>query len=102
MTPRSPLSSRWTMIPSPRSTTNGAVSRSKRQGILHPESGESITLSNLPAGIGYTITETAQDGWTLLNLNPAETGVVPQNDTAKVVFTNLKNSPDTPMFRSFP
>ena len=67
------------------------------------KSGESITLSNLPAGIGYTITETAQDGWTLLNLNPAETGVVPQNDTAKVVFTNLKNSPrTTPMFRSFP
>ena len=60
------------------------------------KSGESITLSNLPAGIGYTITETAQDGWTLLNLNPAETGVVPQNDTTKVVFTNLKNSPDTP------
>ena len=60
------------------------------------KSGESITLSNLPAGIGYTITETAQNGWTLLNLNPAETGVVPQNDTAKVVFTNLKNSPDDP------
>ena len=60
------------------------------------KSGESITLSNLPAGIGYTITETAQDGWTLLNLTPAETGVVPQNDTAKVVFTNLKNSPDDP------
>ena len=60
------------------------------------KSGESITLSNLPAGIGYTVTETAQDGWTLLNLNPAETGVVPQNDTAKVVFTNLKNSPDDP------
>ena len=60
------------------------------------KSGESITLSNLPAGIGYTITETAQDGWTLLNLNPAEIGVVPQNDTAKVVFTNLKNSPDDP------
>ena len=60
------------------------------------KSGESITLSNLPAGIGYTITETAQDGWTLLNLNPAETGVVLQNDTAKVVFTNLKNSPDDP------
>lgn len=60
------------------------------------KSGESITLSNLPAGIGYTITETAQDGWTLLNLNPAETGVVPQNNTAKVVFTNLKNSPDDP------
>lgn len=28
------------------------------------KSGESITLSNLPAGMGYTITETAQDGWT--------------------------------------
>ena len=60
------------------------------------KSGESITLSNLPAGIGYTITEAAQDDWTLLNINDAETGVVPQNDTAVVVFTNLKNSPDNP------
>ena len=60
------------------------------------KSGESITLSNLPAGIGYTITETTQDGWTVLKINDAETGVVPQNDTAVVVFTNLKNSPDNP------
>ena len=58
--------------------------------------GESITLSNLPAGIGYTITEAAQDDWTLLNINRAETGVVPRNDTAEVVFTNQKNSPDNP------
>ena len=60
------------------------------------KSGESITLSNLPAGIGYTITETTQDDWTVLKINDAETGVVPQNDTAVVVFTNLKNSPDNP------
>ncbi len=60
------------------------------------KSGESITLSNLPAGIGYTITEAAQDNWTLMNINDAETGVVPQNDTAEVVFTNLKNSLDLP------
>ena len=60
------------------------------------KSGESITLSNLPAGIGYTITEAAQDDWTLLNINRAETGVVPRNDTAEVVFTNQKNSPDNP------
>ena len=60
------------------------------------KSGESITLSNLPAGIGYTITEAAQDNWTLLNINDAETGVVPQNDTAEVVFTNLKKSLDLP------
>ena len=60
------------------------------------KSGESITLSNLPAGIGYTIAEIAQDDWTLMNINRAETGVVPQNDTAEVVFTNLKNSPDNP------
>ena len=60
------------------------------------KSGESITLSNLPAGIGYTITEAAQDNWTLVNINDAETGVVPQNDTAEVVFTNLKNSLDLP------
>ena len=60
------------------------------------KSGESITLSNLPAGIGYTITEAAQDDWTLLNINDAETGVVPRNDTAEVVFTNLKNNLDIP------
>ena len=60
------------------------------------KSGESITLSNLPAGIGYTITEAAQDNWTLMNINDAETGVVPQNDTAEVVFTNLKKSLDLP------
>lgn len=60
------------------------------------KSGQSITLSNLPAGIGYTITEAAQDDWTLLNINDAETGVVPRNDTAEVVFTNLKSSLDIP------
>ena len=60
------------------------------------KSGESITLSNLPAGIGYTITEAAQDDWTLLNINDAETGVVPRNDTAEVVFTNLKSNLDIP------
>ena len=37
MLPCSPLSSRWMMMPSPRSTTNGAVSRSQPAGILHPE-----------------------------------------------------------------
>ena len=60
------------------------------------KSGESITLSNLPAGIGYTITEAAQDDWTLVNIIDAETGVVPPNDTAEVVFTNLKKSSDLP------
>ena len=60
------------------------------------KSGESITLSNLPAGIGYTITEAAQDDWPLLNINDAETGVVPRNDTAEVVFTNLKSNLDIP------
>lgn len=60
------------------------------------KSGESITLSNLPAGIGYTITEAAQDNWTLVNINDAETGFVPRNDTAEVVFTNLKKSLDLP------
>ena len=58
--------------------------------------GESITISNLPAGVGYTVTEAAQDNWTLMNINDAETGVVPQDDTAEVVFTNLKKSLDLP------
>ena len=58
--------------------------------------GESITIANLPAGVGYTIAEVRQTGWTLQSVSGAETGVVPKNDTAEIVFTNLKNGTDIP------
>lgn len=59
--------------------------------------GESITLSNLPAGVGYTVTEAAQSNWTRLNVSGgADIGVVPRNDTAEIVFINQKNGVDIP------
>lgn len=58
--------------------------------------GESITIANLPAGVGYTIAEVCQTGWTLQSVSGADTGVVPKNDTAEIVFTNLKNGTDIP------
>ena len=59
--------------------------------------GESITLSNLPAGVGYTVTEDAQSNWIRLNVSGgADIGVVPRNDTAEIVFTNQKIGVDFP------
>ena len=58
--------------------------------------GESITIANLPAGVGYTIAEVRQTGWTLQSVSGADTGVVPKNDTAEIVFTNRKNGTDIP------
>ena len=58
--------------------------------------GESITIANLPAGVGYTIAEVRQTGWTLQSVSGADTGVVPKNGTAEIVFTNLKNGTDIP------
>ena len=58
--------------------------------------GESITIANLPAGVGYTIAEVRQTSWTLQSVSGADTGVVPKNDTAEIVFTNLKNGTDIP------
>ena len=59
--------------------------------------GESITLSNLPAGVGYTVTEAAQSNWIRLNVSGgADIGVVPRNDIAEIVFTNQKIGVDIP------
>lgn len=59
--------------------------------------GESITLSNLPAGVGYTVTEAAQSNWIRLNVSGgADIGVVPRNDTAEIVFINQKIGVDIP------
>ena len=59
--------------------------------------GESITLSNLPAGVGYTVTEAAQSNWIRLNVSGgADIGVVPRNDIAEIVFINQKIGVDIP------
>ena len=53
--------------------------------------GESITIGSLPAGVGYTIAETRQDGWTLQSVSGETTGVIPQNGTVEIAFVNQKD-----------
>lgn len=53
--------------------------------------GESITIGSLPAGVGYTIAETRQNGWTLQSVSGETTGVIPQNGTVEIAFVNQKN-----------
>lgn len=59
--------------------------------------GESITISGLPAGVGYTISETRQNGWTLQSVSGETTGVIPQNGTVEITFVNQKNDGSIPV-----
>ena len=59
--------------------------------------GESITIANLPTGVGYTLIETRQKGWTLQSVSGETTGVIPQNDTAEITFVNQKDDSYVPV-----
>ena len=59
--------------------------------------GESITIGGLPAGVGYTISEIRQNGWTLQNVSGETTGVIPQNGTVEIAFVNQKNDGSIPV-----
>ena len=59
--------------------------------------GESITIGSLPAGVGYTIAETRQNGWTLQSVSGETTGVIPQNGTVEIAFVNQKNGGSIPV-----
>lgn len=59
--------------------------------------GESITIGGLPAGVGYTIAETRQNGWTLQSVSGETTGVIPQNGTVEITFVNQKNDGSIPV-----
>lgn len=59
--------------------------------------GESITIGSLPAGVGYTIVETRQNGWTLQSVSGETTGVIPQNGTVEIAFVNQKDDGSIPV-----
>ena len=59
--------------------------------------GESITITNLPTGVGYTLIEARQKGWTLQSVSGETTGVIPQNDTAEITFVNQKDDSFVPV-----
>lgn len=59
--------------------------------------GESITIGSLPAGVGYTIAETRQNGWTLQSVSGETSGVIPQNGTVEIAFVNQKDDGSIPV-----
>ena len=59
--------------------------------------GESITIGSLPAGVGYTIAETRQNGWTLQSVSGETTGVIPQNGIVEIAFVNQKDDGSIPV-----
>ena len=54
--------------------------------------GESITASCLPAGITYTVTETDNEGYTVVSFG--ETGTIPANGEAAAEFVNSRGESD--------
>lgn len=54
--------------------------------------GQSITISGLPAGARYTVTESGNDGYTVTSAG--ETGSIPAEDTAIALFNNHKDGDD--------
>ena len=75
-------------------TVNGKKSDESNVSIT---SGETVSLHadesvvfNLPAGIGYTVSEQTQDGWTLVQ-SSGETGTIVSGETSTATFTNAYN-----------
>lgn len=56
--------------------------------------GESKRAAGLPAGIGYTVTESGNEGYTVSSSN--STGSIPKDAEAWVVFRNDKDGSDDP------
>lgn len=56
--------------------------------------GQSVTATGLPAGIGYTVRETAARGYTTTSTGAS--GVIEADKTAFAAFTNTKDSPYEP------
>ena len=56
--------------------------------------GQSITIQGLPADHQYTVTETEADQDWYKTTKTGDTGTIPKNDTAEVIFTNNKDVGD--------
>ena len=58
-------------------------------------SGESVTAENLPAGVGYTVTEAEANLGSITSMTDDCLGVIPENRIANVVFTNAIPTPNS-------
>ncbi|NLC72970.1 MAG: hypothetical protein GX684_04260 [Ruminococcaceae bacterium] len=58
------------------------------------KNGESKTASGLPADIGYTVTESNNEGYTVTKTG--DTGKIVKDETAEAVYTNQKDAPPSP------
>ncbi len=58
-------------------------------------SGESVTAENLPAGVGYTVTEAEANLGSITSMTDDCLGVIPENRIANVAFTNAIPTPNS-------
>ena len=58
-------------------------------------SGESVTAENLPAGVGYTVTEAEANLGSITSMTDDCLGVIPENRIANVAFTNAVPTPNS-------
>ena len=60
-------------------------------GTITLKHGESVTISGLPVGTRYTVTESGADGYTVTKTG--ETGTIAEDTSAAAAFTNQKDGP---------
>lgn len=60
----------------------------KHNGTLKLKHGETATITGLPSGAQYTVTETPETGYTSDKENNTVTGTIPTKETATADFTN--------------
>lgn len=76
--------------------TYGDMTFTDGKAVFTLKNGESKTAEGLPAGIGYTVTERDNAGYTVTKTG--DTGNIPANGTAEARFNNHKGSiPDIPV-----
>ncbi|MFC4307175.1 DUF7601 domain-containing protein [Cohnella boryungensis] len=73
--------------------TSGSIESGDTFTLKH---NEKLTIPVLPAGLGYTVTQTnyAADGYSATPVGLAHTGSIPANDTAEAPFVNIRNVGD--------
>ncbi len=59
--------------------------------------GQTCTAKGLPAGLGYTVTETEANTGAYVTTVTGETGTIPAGDTAVAAFTNTADTIDIPV-----
>ena len=74
--------------------TDGGVNFTNGVATFTLKDGESKTITGIPAGMGYTVTESDNEGYSVTKTG--DTGTIEAGKTATAAFTNNKDAAPTP------